>query len=131
MKALAFNQLKVHPFQSYGFRCHQPAPLHRGDLPQLLRAAGLTQAHLDDAQRELKRRQKEFNQQTRDMEAVRASHRAARQKITRLRNKMSATCRLLQLEPPVFPSMAFDRTKAEQDDEVAKSAAAPGKPVQA
>ena len=26
---LGFNQLKVHPFQSYGFRC-PPAPLHRG-----------------------------------------------------------------------------------------------------
>ena len=32
LKALGcqrFNQLKVHPFQSYGFGC-QPAPLHRG-----------------------------------------------------------------------------------------------------
>ena len=30
-KHLAFNQLKVHPFQISGFRC-QPAPLHRGDM---------------------------------------------------------------------------------------------------
>ena len=29
LKALGFNQLKVHPFQSFGFRC-QPAPLHHG-----------------------------------------------------------------------------------------------------
>ena len=29
MKALGFNSLKVHPFQSSGFRC-QPAPLHLG-----------------------------------------------------------------------------------------------------
>ena len=31
LKALAFKQLKVHPFQSSGFRC-QPAPIHRGFL---------------------------------------------------------------------------------------------------
>ena len=29
---MAFNQLIVHPFQSFGFNC-QPAPLHRGALP--------------------------------------------------------------------------------------------------
>ena len=27
---LGFDQLKVRPFQSYGFRCCQPAPLHHG-----------------------------------------------------------------------------------------------------
>ena len=31
LKALGFNQLEVHPFQSYGFNC-QPAPLHREKL---------------------------------------------------------------------------------------------------
>ena len=34
---MAFNQLKVNPFQSSGFNC-QPAPLHRGRGPVLGKA---------------------------------------------------------------------------------------------
>ena len=37
LKALGFNPLIVHPFQSFGFRC-QPAPLQRGQARRRRRA---------------------------------------------------------------------------------------------